>query len=70
GRDSTTLSAQLSTGELLTLGSWAGHGSLRYVDASTGVTRWLSEWGTSIAPPVAMALVLERDTIALPLAGR
>lgn len=70
GKDSTALVGQLSTGELLTLGRWAGQGELRYLSANAAGEQWLSEWGRSIVAPAAIALVFAQDTIVVPVAGR
>ncbi len=68
--DSTALVGQLATGEVLRLAQWPGAGSLRYLDASGPQAQWVSQWGRSIVPPAAMALVVLGDTMVLPVAGR
>ena len=68
--DSSSMLAQLSTGELLPLRRWPGVGRFRYLDAAGARDQWVSGWGRSIVPPAAMALVLPADTIVLPVAGR
>lgn len=68
--DSSALIGQLSSGSVLILGRWPGVGVLRYLDVSGPQERWMSQWGRSIVPPAAMALVVPGDTIVLPVAGR
>ncbi|MEO7455561.1 MAG: hypothetical protein ABIY52_04820 [Gemmatimonadaceae bacterium] len=68
--DSSAVIGQLSTGEVLTLGTWLGQGEFRYLEVSPSGDKWLAQWGRSIVPPAAMALVLATDTIMLPVAGR
>lgn len=68
--DSSSLVGELSTGEKLTLARLAGAGSLRYLDVSGTQEQWVSQWGRSIVPPAAMALVVPGDTLFLPVAGR
>ena len=70
GTDSSALVGQLSTGGRLSLDRWPGVGGLRYLDVSGAQDQWVSQWGRSIVPPAAMALVVPPDTIVLPLAGR
>jgi type II secretory pathway pseudopilin PulG len=68
--DSSSLVGQLSTGDVLILARWPGTGGLRYLDVSGPREQWVSQWGRSIVPPAAMALVVPGDTVVLPVAGR
>jgi type II secretory pathway pseudopilin PulG len=68
--DSSSLVGQLSTGDVLVLARWPGTGALRYLDVSGPQEQWVSQWGRSIVPPAAMALVVPGDTVVLPVAGR
>lgn len=70
GMDSSALVGQLSKGGALILGRWPGVGSFRYLDVTGTRDRWVSEWGSSIIPPAAMAVVIQGDTVVLPVAGR
>jgi prepilin-type N-terminal cleavage/methylation domain-containing protein len=69
-RDSSSLVGQTNTGDVLTFDRWRGDASLRYLDLSTGQDQWVSQWGSSIVPPAAMAVEVDGDTIVLPVAGR
>jgi hypothetical protein len=68
--DSSALSARLSTGGSLSLERRAGAGTLRYLDANAPSQAWVGAWGRSIVPPAAIALIVEGDTVVLPMAGR
>ncbi|HEU4722067.1 MAG TPA: prepilin-type N-terminal cleavage/methylation domain-containing protein [Gemmatimonadaceae bacterium] len=70
GPDSSSLVGQLSIGGLLILKRWPGVGRFRYLDVTGAQDQWVSQWGRSIVPPAAMALVVPPDTIVLPVAGR
>jgi hypothetical protein len=70
GTDSSSLVGQLSKGAPLILARFPGTGSFRYLDVVAGHDLWVSQWGLSIAPPIAMAVVVPGDTIILPVAGR
>ena len=68
--DSSALVGQLSTGGALLLARFPGAGAFRYLDVVNGRDQWVSQWGQSIVPPIAMAVVAQGDTIMLPVAGR
>jgi prepilin-type N-terminal cleavage/methylation domain-containing protein len=68
--DSSSLIADLSTGERLILARWPGQGTLRFLDATPAGDSWIGGWGRSITPPAAMAVAFPQDTIVLPIAGR
>ncbi|HEX7980444.1 MAG TPA: hypothetical protein VF461_17710 [Gemmatimonadaceae bacterium] len=68
--DSTSLVGTLSTGEVLRFARRPGAGTLRYLDVSGPRELWVRQWGSSIVPPAAMALVTPGDTMFLPVAGR
>jgi prepilin-type N-terminal cleavage/methylation domain-containing protein len=70
GPDSSSLVGQLSSGGMLILARWPGVGVFRYLDVTGVQDQWVSQWGRSIVPPAAMALVVPSDTIVLPVAGR
>ena len=70
GPDSSSLVGQLSTGGVLILARWPGAGTLRYLDVSGQREQWVSQWGRSIVPPAALALVVPGDTIVVPVVGR
>ena len=70
GTDSSALVGQLSHGGVLILARWPGTGAFRYLDVSGPRDQWVSDWGRSIVPPAAMAVVVATDTIVLPVAGR
>jgi hypothetical protein len=70
GPDSSALIGDLSTGEQLTLARWPGRGVMRYLDVGSSGDRWIADWGRSIVPPAALAVVLPQDTVVLPIAGR
>jgi len=70
GPDSSSLVGQLSSGGMLILKRWPGVGRFRYLDVTGAQDQWVSQWGRSIVPPAAMALVVPPDTIVLPVAGR
>jgi Tfp pilus assembly protein PilW len=68
--DSSALSARLSTGGSLSLEPRAGAGTLRYLDVGVSPQTWVGQWGRSIVPPAAVAMIIAGDTIVLPMAGR
>lgn len=70
GKDSSALVGQLSRGRVLILARWPGVGSFRFLDVTQSPDRWVSQWGRSIVPPAAMAVVVQGDTLILPVAGR
>lgn len=70
GTDSSALVGQLSNGERLVLTRWKGIGTLQFLDVVSGHDQWVGQWGRSITPPIAMAVVVAGDTIILPVAGR
>jgi len=68
--DAPTLTATLSTGETLVLRHGFRAGALRYLnDASEGGT-WFRTWGTSITAPLALGIVLDRDTLLVRIGPR
>jgi hypothetical protein len=68
--DSTAITIRFSSGAALRLARWSGIGRFRYLDVAGAQDQWVSQWGRSIVPPAAMALVIPPDTIVLPVAGR
>lgn len=64
--DSSTIVAQLPSGEAVPLLTMYGVGELRYLDRAARDTTWLVTWGTSIVLPTAVAIVIGRDTLMLP----
>lgn len=67
GRDSSTVIAQLSTHEQLSLVSYAGVAEFRYLDLLARDSAWTRYWGESLRLPAAIAIVRARDTLLFPL---
>lgn len=64
--DSSAVLAQLSTGGLLSLRRQRGLAVFRYYDPASD-TLWARQWTSHVTLPIAVALVVERDTIVLPV---
>jgi len=68
--DSSAVSANLSTGEVLLLRVLAGRASFKYFGRDSLGVRWTDVWGTSLTTPFALGLARERDTIVIRIAER
>ena len=69
--DTSSLTGQTNVGDILAFDRWPGGGaSLRYLDVTAGRDQWVRQWSSSIVPPAALALIVNGDTIVLPVAGR
>jgi type II secretory pathway component PulJ len=65
--DSSVLIASTSIGDHLELARIAGRSELRYFDALSADSAWVSTWARSIAMPVAVGIIAGTDTIIFPL---
>jgi len=64
------LTAALSTGESLVLRRGFHAGAFRYLsDAAMGGT-WFREWGTGLTAPIALGVILDRDTLIVRIGER
>jgi hypothetical protein len=70
--DSTIVDARLSTGDSIALVAVSGAAHFIYADLTARDDIWVTSWGSSIAIPAAVGIVVEagRDTMVLPAAGR
>jgi prepilin-type N-terminal cleavage/methylation domain-containing protein len=64
--DSSAVLAQLSTGGSVSLRRQRGLAVFRYYDP-TSDTLWARQWTSHVTLPIAVALIVERDTIVLPV---
>jgi prepilin-type N-terminal cleavage/methylation domain-containing protein len=67
GVDSSTIIAELSSGEHLRLLKHRGAVEFRYVDPSAHDSAWTRYWGQSLKLPTAIAIVRSGDTLVFPL---
>ena len=67
GRDSSTIIAQLSSGDQLRLVTHRGPVVFRYLDLSARDSAWVRYWGQGLTLPTAIAVVRPRDTLVFPL---
>ena len=67
--DSSVVLAQLGSTQY-SVRRQAGQGQFRYYDASGARdSLWVGQWSSNVTLPRAIGLVLERDTIVLPVGG-
>jgi prepilin-type N-terminal cleavage/methylation domain-containing protein len=70
GPGGATLTASLSTGEVVVVRGGFHTGTLCYLsDAGAGGT-WFRRWGTGITAPIAIGVVLDGDTLIVPIGER
>jgi len=67
GSDSSTVIAELSSGEHLRLVKLRGGVEFRYFDLSARDSVWTRYWGHGVKLPTAIALVRSSDTLVFPL---
>ena len=67
--DSTVLAVTIGSGTAFPIWRTGNPAHLRYYGHSGGSLGWLKSWGTSIAAPLALALVTESagDTVVVPV---
>jgi prepilin-type N-terminal cleavage/methylation domain-containing protein len=65
--DSSSIAAELETGQRLILMTLAGHVQLRYFDAAAADSGWLRLWDTHTTLPTAIAFVTQNDTTMYPV---
>jgi hypothetical protein len=62
-RDTSVITAHLSTGETLELSRYAGSAELRYFDPLAADSTWAKRWSLSLTMPVAIGIVVGGDTV-------
>jgi prepilin-type N-terminal cleavage/methylation domain-containing protein len=67
GRDSSTITVQLSTGEQISCGAHRGAVEFRYLDVTLRDSSWLRFWSEGLRLPSAIGMIIERDTLLFPL---
>ena len=69
GSDSSTVIAELSSGEHLRLVKLRGDVEFRYLDLSARDSVWTRYWGQGVKLPTAIGIVRSSDTLVFPLGG-
>jgi prepilin-type N-terminal cleavage/methylation domain-containing protein len=59
-----------SKGALLLVRDRVGMGELRYLTTVTGGGEWIRVWGAGITAPLAIGIILDRDTLIAPIGER
>jgi prepilin-type N-terminal cleavage/methylation domain-containing protein len=67
GLDSSTVIAELSSGEHLRLVKLRGGVEFRYLDLSARDSAWTRYWGQGVKLPSAIAMIRSSDTLIFPL---
>lgn len=68
-RDSSAIMGRIDDGAALPLWRGRGRAAFRYFSATARDGRWWDVWGTSIAAPAAVGVVVDRDTLVLRVGG-
>ncbi|HEV7702774.1 MAG TPA: hypothetical protein VGO46_00725, partial [Gemmatimonadaceae bacterium] len=66
----SALVVRTSKGAALMVRDRIGTGELRYLTTVTGGGEWIRVWGAGITAPLAIGVILDRDTLIVPIGER
>ena len=66
----SALVIRTSKGVALVVRDRIGTGELRYLTTVTGGGEWIRVWGAGITAPLAIGVILDRDTLIVPIGER
>ena len=69
-REGSALMVHTSKGGSIVVRNRIANGSLRYLTAVSGGGEWIRVWGAGITAPLAIGIILDADTLIVPIGER